>query len=62
MLPLTHHNLDATYRNELFVVTERNGNYLYCYFGYQVFLINSFYSALLVMITFIQVNTSSYRA
>ena len=35
---------------------------VYCYSGYQVFLINLFYLALLVMITFIQVDTSSYRA
>ena len=36
-------------------------NSIYCYSGYQVFLINSIYLALLVMVTFIQVNTSSYR-
>ena len=35
---------------------------IHCYSGYQVLLINSFYLALLVMITFIQVDTSSYRA
>ena len=35
---------------------------LYCYSGYQVFLIDSFYLALLVMMTFAQVDTSSYRA
>ena len=35
---------------------------MYCYSGYQVFLVNLFYLALLVMITFIQVNRSSYRA
>ena len=35
------------------VQKSKNDVFRYCYSGYQVFLINSFYLALLVMITFI---------